>query len=363
MSKKGKNRKSWQKHLENDKDISVTEQPEELRCISDKIDAINDKLFGPAKVILAPLITTMLILAAFIAVIFAISSSNACTEASYQSSGLDYIELYEVETAARADGTLDISYHIVWKVLDGYSQGPLTWVKLGLANKNCELIGFDGAASSCNIDGCYANVTLDGEYDTDDIADFGIKIHQRSMLCSDKKDAGRLYYRFTPGWFNGIEVGHYRYSWKYSGGILSADNDTRDGDMLVWEGSFAPGERREMTLYYDADSFNDPMTVKYSPSKAGSGVPSDHDDSIAIVVVVAVVAFLMCSLIKSVGAYSSGSGFRTGGVSHVLMGSRGYHGGGHRGCACAGCACACACAGGGRAGCSVKDYYEPERDG
>ena len=30
---------------------------------------------------------------------------------------------------------------------------------------------------------------------------------------------------------------------------------------------------------------------------------------------------------------------------------RGYHGGG---CACA---CACACAGGGRAGCSTKDFY------
>ena len=44
-------------------------------------------------------------------------------------------------------------------------------------------------------------------------------------------------------------------------------------------------------------------------------------------------------------------------VSHVYVptpvstGSR-YHGG--HGCACA---CACACAGGGRAGCSTKDFY------
>ena len=51
----------------------------------------------------------------------------------------------------------------------------------------------------------------------------------------------------------------------------------------------------------------------------------------------------------------------TGGVSKTgtpinppsnVGSGRGYHGGG--GCACA---CACACAGGGRAGCSMKDFY------
>ena len=38
--------------------------------------------------------------------------------------------------------------------------------------------------------------------------------------------------------------------------------------------------------------------------------------------------------------------------SYYQSSGRGYHGGG--GCACA---CACACAGGGRAGCSTKDFY------
>lgn len=36
-----------------------------------------------------------------------------------------------------------------------------------------------------------------------------------------------------------------------------------------------------------------------------------------------------------------------------------YHGGGGCACACAGCACACACTGGCRAGCSAKDFYQP----
>ena len=45
-------------------------------------------------------------------------------------------------------------------------------------------------------------------------------------------------------------------------------------------------------------------------------------------------------------------------------GGRGYGGGGfvysscaHSSCAHSSCACACACAGGGRAGCSVKEFY------
>ncbi|MDO4976326.1 MAG: zinc ribbon domain-containing protein [Eubacteriales bacterium] len=50
------------------------------------------------------------------------------------------------------------------------------------------------------------------------------------------------------------------------------------------------------------------------------------------------------------------------GRSHGGSGSRGgSHGGGHScACACASCACACACAcaGGGRAGCSNKDFYK-----
>lgn len=58
------------------------------------------------------------------------------------------------------------------------------------------------------------------------------------------------------------------------------------------------------------------------------------------------------------------SGFGGGGSRGGGSRSSGSRGGGHRsgGCACAcasscACACACACAGGGRAGCSTKDFY------
>ena len=49
--------------------------------------------------------------------------------------------------------------------------------------------------------------------------------------------------------------------------------------------------------------------------------------------------------------YDSHSGFR-GGRSTVIVSRSSCA------CACVSCACACACAGGGRAGCSKKDFYK-----
>lgn len=51
------------------------------------------------------------------------------------SSDLDYINLYEVVVDPRNDGTLDISIHLNWEVLDSTSEGPLEWVKIGIPNK------------------------------------------------------------------------------------------------------------------------------------------------------------------------------------------------------------------------------------
>ena len=361
MGKKGKNRKSWQKHLERttEADIEagiIEKKPKSKIRVFLDVNGYYIRMYVDAILIIIVVIAIRLLAGSII------SEIPACSE-SYQSAGLDVIELYEVDAAPYKDGTLNISYRIVWKVLDGDSQGPLTWVNLGLANKDCELLGLDGAASSCEIDGYYAKVTLDREYGTGETVDLGIAIHQRSMLCRDSKDADRLFYRFTPGWFNNIEVKRYRFSWKDSGGILSADNDTRDGDMLIWEGSFVPGERREMTVYYSPERFAGAETVKYTPARASSGAPSINKDSMAAIIVIIIVGFLLLMLIDAISSYHNGSGFRPGGMRRIITGGRGYHGGGHQGCACAGCACACACAGGGRAGCSVKDYYDPERDG
>ena len=53
---------------------------------------------------------------------------------------LDEILDYTIQVDMRNDGTMDIAYHIEWKVLDDKSEGPLSWVKIGIPNKNVDEI-------------------------------------------------------------------------------------------------------------------------------------------------------------------------------------------------------------------------------
>ena len=48
---------------------------------------------------------------------------------------IDEILNYDIEVNPRNDGTLDMKYHITWKVLDDSREGPLSWVKIGVPNK------------------------------------------------------------------------------------------------------------------------------------------------------------------------------------------------------------------------------------
>ena len=59
---------------------------------------------------------------------------TAFAAASYASGPLDEIEDYEITVSPNSDGTLNMLYHIEWKVLDSDSEGPLSWVKVGIPN-------------------------------------------------------------------------------------------------------------------------------------------------------------------------------------------------------------------------------------
>lgn len=58
------------------------------------------------------------------------------------SNPLDEIQYYEVKIDPRTDGTLDMHYTLVWKVLDDKSEGPLEWIKVGNPNFHVdEIVG------------------------------------------------------------------------------------------------------------------------------------------------------------------------------------------------------------------------------
>ncbi len=272
---------------------------------------------------------------------------------------LDEIEKERIWIETRADGSLNISYYLEWTVLDSTSEGPLSWVKVGIPNEYVEGL----AAKSSSIDkisyygqgGEYVRLDLDREYVAGETVTLEFSIHQHRMY---KMDGGNYQFQFTPGWFDDISVKELTIGWKYDQNTESDMQFSEEIDgYTVTEKNLAPGEKVSVTVYYPQSqySFQDDYTKKAS-SPAG------------IFVVILVLAGILGPLAYAALLFGRRKGARPKDryEKHRGLGSmyaarrktgRGHHG---RGGGCA-CACACACAGGGRAGCSRKDFYLGQR--
>ena len=269
---------------------------------------------------------------------------------------LDKIDFYEVSVQPQANGDLLVSYYLRWTVLDSTKEGPLEWVKLGVANPAHTIENVTGdALKASHMKNSFIRVDLKRAFHAGETAKFNVTLRQRNLLTfrGERSSAPNAsfdyYYRFTPGWFPSIEVQSYRFVWKGDPLKPSWHNaDTSSDNYLFWMGSLGPDQRREMQVAYtkeifgpNAHAFNH-TTQSQSQREHSTGL-SDLLVSLLAISIVIVVLILSRFLF----------GFNRG---------RGFYGGGHgRGgsCACAGCACACACAGGGRAGCSQKDFTRP----
>ena len=98
---------------------------------------------------------------------------------------LDEILAYEITVDVNKDGTLNMLYHIEWKVLDSTSDGPLTWVKIGIPNKkyvsykaispSIKKISYDGDGGS------YLRLDLDKKYYADEVVVMDFELVQDYM--------------------------------------------------------------------------------------------------------------------------------------------------------------------------------------
>lgn len=292
----------------------------------------------------------------------------------YNPQPIDIIKDYRVDVSPNEDGSLDIKYKIKWLAL---SEEPLTWVDIGLANENARMYT---ASPSDNISS-YQLVTddesgyvalriyFDRGYRTGETVEFEFELLQFDMLCYKN---GQYFYEFVPSWFNEIPVENYKFTWKKSGTTSANSVDTED-NKYIWSGSFGCGDYRKMQVSYGPDTFAGYKTAIYEPFDDEGAYDAIKESKIigivfAVVICIIVGIFEVC-IVDSYVSYHKGRGFLSGyGHSMHIYGrtnpsyirerdkhnaSSGGRGGG-RGCACA---CACACAGGGRAGCSQKDFY------
>lgn len=368
---------------------------------------------------------------------------------------LDEILDYEVTISVNPDATLEMRYHIKWKVLDSDSEGPLTWAKIGIPNSNNILF----YPVSDNIyetkllpenNGAYAGVYFNQKYYAGDVCDFEFHLTQDYMYEMNILKEGETVYYFIPGWFDDIAVDNLTVKWNSDKVLSHSHGATQEGDFLVWNTSLAPGGKmEEISVTYNTSdfAFSEEKTRDFADNSGGddSFYYEDKRDDAEVgetIFGLAGLAFIVFMFVKfaKLLTYSSKSGFKSAGtekrrvvkrtlikyyptcpgcgavrpensekceycgrsfieseevieeneikdpqkynnegvyhygdspntyvrvhVTHVSVPSPrpscAHSSCAHSSCACAhscACACACACAGGGRAGCSTKDFY------
>ena len=326
---------------------------------------------------------------------------------------LDYIPDYFVTVDLREDGSAGIVYDITWQVIGGDQTDYLSWVKIGLPNAYAEdLTPLTDTISDLQYTGdggSYAKVVFARRYYSPKVAAqnggesrvrFAFSVHQ-SHLFSLNSD-GTATFEFAPGWFDDLVVEHMQVRWRSGDGFV-ADNSSEEDGYLIWD--FGPmGHGQSANIHVTV-----PVTTAETFDPDAQLTAADYDDGgmtademIGILTVVIGLLIFAAALIIVVGSMTPdwGGGFGSGldpddwfwytnGVHtiHVARTApppkgytrtdppKNYHtgGGSSRGggvgrhnsgcasscaCACASsCACACACAGGGRAGCTAKDFY------
>ena len=285
-----------------------------------------------------------------ILIIFLLLTAIPLTSYAKTSNPLDEIQSYEIKIDPRTDGTLDIHYTVVWRVLDDKSEGPLEWVKIGNPNDHVdEIVGI-----SDNIDeirsyavggDSYIRIDLDKKYYANEILTLEYTIHQSYMYIVEP-DSHLLRYSFTAGWFPDINVKNIKVLWN-AANVIEASTNRKENGYYIWEDSLNMDERYNVSIKYNADVFDYDLEQQYV-----EGSSMDAGDVILIIIVIIIAIIVIVGVISTLcdgydGGYSGGG--RTSVFVHSSCASS---------CACvSSCACACACAGGGRAGCTKKDFY------
>lgn len=295
---------------------------------------------------------------------------------------LDYIHEYIVQVNPRKDGTLDLQVYLKWEVIDSSSEGPLSWIRVGVPN--CYVDEFRILSSSISkIDYMYdagasvIRVDLNRNYHAGEIVEIKYAFHLSRMyhLSSDL-----CVFDYSPGWFDEIKVGKMKVYWNKDNVIRSNTNKSND-EYLIWEyTNLNYKETIKVNVTYNQSSFvNLSEELQYTDQAMTNTMKI-----IAAVIVTLIIAFIITIIVIAYlrrDPYLEHRGFCTSyrwyhfhhhhryrpnsGVNkkgHVIVNPTSISSGSHSsGSSCA-CACACACAGGGRAGCSRKDFYNTKID-
>lgn len=296
------------------------------------------------------------------------------------SNDYDHIRRYEITVKTRDDATLDLTYDIVWDVLRNEDDGSgVDEVFIGVANKYVDEISpISNSVKKCRYSnstgGSTIKCVLSKTYHAGETIHIQFKLHQKRIFTYNES-TNLVTYEFRPGWFDKIMVDDMIVRWDASN-IYYAATDVIDDNYLVFERKNVNyGGTISCPVSYELSNFpNVDLNKQYTEE---AGIPAYLFVAIAMVAlfVICVVISIIGNVVRSHNSYESYRGFYpnivfyptrsyyygsdNSGVRFKPTASSIYSGGtGHSGGHSCACACACACAGGGRAGCSRKDFYK-----
>lgn len=357
----------------------------------------------------------------------------------------DEILNYTITVDVNKDATLNLNYHIDWKVLDsGSGIGPLSWMKIGIPNSHVvSTQGLSDTVDHINRSGNYAEVYLDRNYYEGEVASVDFLVVQDYMYQVDKLKEGETVYSFTPGWFDDIRVDELVIKWNNENCVAFSPECSVEGDYNVWTDSLSKGDKFTVTMTYPNDAYA--FDLSKSDEEGSSlgdtiaeliGLVFGLMFMVGIVAIPVMIGYLFnrgfsasskptitkttrtkityydscpgcgaprkegakfceyCgkSMVKSeetitdeqlkkeekaAASFTKNGEYRYGTMPNTFIrvnsisvpnphyrapssgsgGRGGFSSCAHSSCACA---CACACAGGGRAGCTTKDFYNTD---
>lgn len=193
-----------------------------------------------------------IVITIFLAFISIFMFSQKCEAAD-----LDEIINYTTIVSPRDDGTLDIKYHIEWKVLDSTTEGPLEWVKIGIPNQHVDSI----KKISNNIKkikylssgGNYVRIDFKDEYEAGEVVTFEFSIHQ-SYMYTINNSTGKVSYEFTPGWFSDIKVNQAIIKWESKD--VTRHTGSSAGEYIVWSRTLGKNQKLTAKVEYSVSRFN-----------------------------------------------------------------------------------------------------------
>lgn len=289
---------------------------------------------------------------------------------------LDQILEYHIYVNPTVEGNLDMEYHIKWKVLDDDSEGPLEWVKIGVPNRyvsNVKILSDSIKSAEYYSDGgAYIRLDLKKKYYEDQIVNINFSFTQTHIYTLNDD---YVEYSFIPGWFDEIKINELKVFWKNTNVDYCNTNKTT-GEYYLWEAAnLNYGESIKVNLRYKNTAF-----INLSEDNQYVDKYMTKSDYITIIIILSVILAITLTIIivayHQNDGYYSYRGFTGTRIRHRYYWWHHHHGvdskgketkppvirstgGGHSGGSSCACACACACAGGGRAGCSRKDFYNP----